>query len=105
MASSSIYESFLSDHKVDALLHGHSYTANPIGCSVANKALELVERRVGEGKWADEMNDWDGPVWSLWSRQFVDAISRREGVEGAMAMGTVLAIELSGERGQLPVAE
>ncbi|OCT46792.1 onanonoxo-7-onima-8-eninoihtemlysoneda [Cladophialophora carrionii] len=38
-ASDPIFQTFLSADKTDALLHGHSYTAHPVGCSVATKAL------------------------------------------------------------------
>ena len=43
-ASNSIFNTFLSDSKTDALLHGHSYTAHPVGCAVANKALEQMSK-------------------------------------------------------------
>ncbi|MCO5582992.1 hypothetical protein L7F22_036897 [Adiantum nelumboides] len=50
LARSSIFDTFSqSDKKVDALLHGHSYTAHPIGCEVANDTLGRIERmRTGE---------------------------------------------------------
>ena len=37
-----IYEAFLSDHLDKALLHGHSYTANPLACSSALASLDLL---------------------------------------------------------------
>lgn len=37
-----IYEAFLSDDKMKALFHGHSYTANPIACAAALASLELT---------------------------------------------------------------
>lgn len=42
LASESIYNAFLGDEKADALLHGHSYTAHPIGCTVANVGLKAM---------------------------------------------------------------
>jgi adenosylmethionine-8-amino-7-oxononanoate aminotransferase len=36
-----IYESFLDDDRTKAFFHGHSYTANPLGCAVALASLEL----------------------------------------------------------------
>lgn len=36
-----IYEAFLSDDRRKAFFHGHSYTANPLGCAVALASLEL----------------------------------------------------------------
>lgn len=39
-----IYEAFLGDSLSQALLHGHSYTANPIACSSALASLDLLEK-------------------------------------------------------------
>ena len=41
LATSTIYEAFLSDNKADALLHGHSFTGNPIACAAAVASMEL----------------------------------------------------------------
>ena len=97
LASKSIFASFLSDKKVDALLHGHSYTANPIGCAVALKGIEMMEGK----EWKEEKELWKGAErWSFWSEEFIKSVSDKEGVKGSMAMGTVLAIELeSGDAG------
>lgn len=94
LASRSVFGAFLSERKVDALLHGHSYTANPIGCAVALKALQMIEDAEGDGTWAKPKADWGTQRWSFWEKGFVEAVSRAEGVKGAMAMGTVLAVEL-----------
>jgi len=37
----SIYEAFLDDDRSKAFFHGHSYTANPLGCAVALASLNL----------------------------------------------------------------
>jgi len=37
-----IYQGFLSDHFSHALLHGHSYTGNPLACTSALASLELL---------------------------------------------------------------
>jgi adenosylmethionine---8-amino-7-oxononanoate aminotransferase len=56
-----IYEAFLSDDRSKTFFHGHSYTANPLGCAVALASLALfrtenvlkriavLERRLGAG--------------------------------------------------------
>ncbi|KAJ9093462.1 hypothetical protein QFC19_008321 [Naganishia cerealis] len=108
LASNSIFEAFYHpERKVDALLHGHSYTANPIGCNVALKALQLIDKKEKEtdGNWVEAKQEWgveaigdrqdlSGQLWSLWSKQFIGDISRSPRVKSTMAMGTVLAIEL-----------
>jgi adenosylmethionine-8-amino-7-oxononanoate aminotransferase len=38
-----IFDGFLSLNPGNALLHGHTFTANPTACAVAKKALELLE--------------------------------------------------------------
>ncbi|OJD16263.1 dethiobiotin synthase [Emergomyces pasteurianus Ep9510] len=42
LASNEIFDAFSSPHKVDALLHGHSYTAHPVGCQVAEASLRML---------------------------------------------------------------
>jgi len=37
----SIYEAFLDDDRMKAFFHGHSYTANPLGCAVGLASLDL----------------------------------------------------------------
>ncbi|CAG8743394.1 24035_t:CDS:2, partial [Dentiscutata erythropus] len=37
LSTESIFNNFLGDTKVDSLLHGHSYTAHPIGCMMIGK--------------------------------------------------------------------
>lgn len=39
-----IYTAFLSEHYSKAFAHGHSYTANPLGCAAALASLELLLR-------------------------------------------------------------
>ena len=40
-ATEPIYRAFLSDDRTKAFFHGHSYTANPLGCAVALASLSL----------------------------------------------------------------
>lgn len=42
LCSSALFERFVSDDRARALFHGHSFTANPIGCAVARASLALV---------------------------------------------------------------
>ncbi len=102
MASDSIFQAFYSDKKADALLHGHSYTAYPVGCEVANETLELVEKLTTSEEWKESQSKWKvvedqaAPViWSLWDPRFVDTISRLPVVGEVMTLGTVLSIKIA----------
>lgn len=102
LASERIFGNFLGEKKQDALLHGHSYTAHPIGCAVANKTLELISKldesnstwASSRSKWSREPSPLAGHIWSLWDKDFVDRVSQLAQVDGAMAMGSVLVIYL-----------
>ena len=40
-----IHEAFVDDDKAKTFFHGHSFTANPIGCSAALASLDLFEKK------------------------------------------------------------
>lgn len=44
LAAPHLYEAFLGEEVDRALLHGHSYTANPLGCAAALASLALFEQ-------------------------------------------------------------
>lgn len=115
LASESIFRTFLEEHKAQALLHGHSYTANPVACAVANSSLDFIEHVSQSKEWSSAKVAWaddrrsspsdtvnaaakprpltDG-IWSLWDPQFVTEVSRCDDVAQVMSLGTVLAIQL-----------
>ncbi|GJJ69247.1 bifunctional dethiobiotin synthetase / adenosylmethionine---8-amino-7-oxononanoate aminotransferase [Entomortierella parvispora] len=101
LTSDSIFNNFLSETKTDALLHGHSYTAHPIGCAVANTSLQTYREMESHGDADQARKDWGAighgetnnlGVWSLWDQKVVDQISRLDVVEGVVPLGSVLAI-------------
>ncbi|WFD34723.1 hypothetical protein MCUN1_001567 [Malassezia cuniculi] len=101
LASSSIFDTFSHPEKKRALLHGHSYTAHPVGCTVALETLAQIDALTTSPDWEAAQADWDtaAPGWSLWSREQVLALSHSEHVTGVWALGTVLALELGGDSG------
>ncbi|MBE9076799.1 adenosylmethionine--8-amino-7-oxononanoate transaminase [Romeria aff. gracilis LEGE 07310] len=42
VCSEQIYQAFYSDAPIKTLYHGHSYTANPLGCAAALASLDLM---------------------------------------------------------------
>jgi dethiobiotin synthetase/adenosylmethionine--8-amino-7-oxononanoate aminotransferase len=108
-ASEAIFEAFLSADKSDALLHGHSYTAHAIGCSVANESLSTMASISQSDDWEGFRKDWTTSVltdghtnptpWSMWSKSFVETVSRRPNVESVFAIGSVFAMSLKDPAG------
>ena len=45
LAKEKIYQSFISDSPKKTFWHGHSFTANPLGCAAANASLDLLENK------------------------------------------------------------
>lgn len=109
VASREIFDAFSSPEKSDALLHGHSYTAHPIGCNVAVDSLQTMSNMERTGAWDSYRESWTVPaskrketvpdVWSVWSSEFVRDLSFARPVEGLWALGTVLSISLRDESG------
>lgn len=54
ISTESIYKDFLSQKKEKALLHGHSFTGNPLSCAAALANLKLIKKNKAklEKKWA-----------------------------------------------------
>lgn len=114
-ASQSIFEAFWGDEKSEALLHGHSYTAHPIGCHVANTSLQIMKGLdATDPSWEKYKKNWQGlsmsttssnkagcgeeetraTLWSMWSQEFVLELSQHESIDHVNALGSVLAVSL-----------
>ncbi len=50
LASERVFQGFYSDDRRHTLFHGHSMTANPLGCAAAHASLDLFERENLLGK-------------------------------------------------------
>ena len=44
LAKENIFQAFISDSPKKTFWHGHSFTANPLGCAAANASLDLLEQ-------------------------------------------------------------
>lgn len=111
LARKEIFEAFVGERKDQALLHGHSYTAYPVACEVANETLKQIKKLTGSGSWKNAKRKWIGRaaaegaagVWSFWDPKFVDELSTLNSVKEVMTLGCVLAIKIDdGGRGRLP---
>ncbi|KIV95377.1 dethiobiotin synthase [Exophiala mesophila] len=112
-ASESIFSTFLSDSKTDALLHGHSYTAHPIGCMVGDKALNEYRRLDTDGTWEGYKSAWNqgsslsslssassssssqSPTFSFFPPSLLTRLSHHPRLTGCFALGTVLVLKLA----------
>jgi adenosylmethionine-8-amino-7-oxononanoate aminotransferase len=91
VATDEIYEAFLSEEKVKALLHGHSFTGNPLCCAAAVANLDLFEQQATFDNMARIAEQ---------HTVFVDKISGHPGVLEARQLGTIMAVELKDPSGQ-----
>jgi len=83
--SEKIYDAFYADEMAKALLHGHSYTANPIACAAANAAIDLLLEKSCQEQIA---------MIGKNHIAFVNTIKEDPFVKEARSTGTILAVEL-----------
>lgn len=98
LARQSLFDNFLGEEKKEALLHGHSYTAHPIGCAVANASLDEINKLAESDEWHASRVAWgsntESGAWSLWTPEAVEVLSHLNNVDGVVALGSVLIIHL-----------
>ena len=83
MASERIYQGFISDRPTDTFFHGHSFTANPLGCAAALASLDLLEQT------PERFQQFEGR-----HRQLLEHLGQHPGVHHQRCMGTVAAFEV-----------
>jgi len=87
VASTRVYETFVSREAMKTFWHGHSYTANPLGCAAALASLELLAE--------------SEPVWSgmeVHHRAFIERLDP-ELTARPRVTGTIAAFDLRTEGG------
>jgi adenosylmethionine---8-amino-7-oxononanoate aminotransferase len=94
--SERIFEAFLSADRNQTFFHGHSFTANPIGCSAALASLDLLEKEDCRQAMADLTRR---------QKEFAGQLSKIKGrveIKNVRTLGTILAFEIaSGNDGYL----
>ncbi|MCB9765584.1 MAG: adenosylmethionine--8-amino-7-oxononanoate transaminase [Alphaproteobacteria bacterium] len=90
VCTDAVYRRFLGDRKLDAFLHGHSYTGNPIACATALASLALFEEEQTLAR-----------VAALEARYAAQApaLAALPGVTNLRFMGSILAFEVEGGPG------
>lgn len=90
LATNAIFDSFIGDSKLKALLHGHSYSGHAIGCTAAAKSIRWFKDSdrnpniISEGSLLRE----------LWDDKLVYQISSHPAIQRVVVLGTLCAIEL-----------
>lgn len=85
-----IHDAFLSTDRRRTLFHGHSFTANPLGCAAALASLEVFR---------------DEPVFERIEaierihRERIDALAAAAPIEEPRVLGTIAAFDLPTEEG------
>lgn len=87
MATSPIFESFLSNDRAKTFFHGHSFTANPITCAAACANLEIMASRDMAGQWR---------AIEAEHRRQLDALADHPRVDDRRLCGTVAAVSVTG---------
>ncbi|MGV6862467.1 MAG: adenosylmethionine--8-amino-7-oxononanoate transaminase [Putridiphycobacter sp.] len=90
VCTSTIFEAFLSEETTKALLHGHSFTANPITCAAVCANLDLLEK--------PEVISGIRTIIEA-HQHFKKQIEKHPKVLEARQTGTILAIEVKNESG------
>ena len=85
VTTNAVYEAFLSEEKVKALLHGHSFTGNPLSCAAACASLDLFAQDSTK-KAIEELVGWNTDLKTK--------IESGDWPCSVRQTGTILAIEI-----------
>jgi adenosylmethionine-8-amino-7-oxononanoate aminotransferase len=88
VASKTLYESFLGADFRTAFAHGHSYTANPLGCAAALASLELFET---------EQTLMRIAAIHKANLRWLEEAASIPGITRPRALGSIAAVNLGGE--------
>ncbi len=84
-----IFDAFLSEEKTKALLHGHSFTGNPLACAAACASLDIIE----DAQFFDDIDRV-----SRKHTAFYQKIKNHAQLADIRQTGTILALEIKVEK-------
>ena len=84
MAREEIFVDFVGDDPCLTLWHGHSFTANPLGCAAANASLDLLE---------SNPKSYEG--FESRHRPHLEALAKHPKVQRPRLVGTIAAFNLA----------
>ncbi|TGG86698.1 MAG: adenosylmethionine--8-amino-7-oxononanoate transaminase [Aphanocapsa feldmannii 288cV] len=87
LASGALYGDFLGSQPNRTLFHGHSFTANPLGCAAANASLDLLEHPEAAHR------DFEAR-----HRPRLRALAKLPGLQHPRLCGTIAALDLQVDR-------
>jgi adenosylmethionine-8-amino-7-oxononanoate aminotransferase len=87
VAREKVFEAFLGDSFDRALPHGHSFTANPLACAVANASLDLFD----EEKTLERIAAINARHWAMLAE-----LQARPDVTRPRVIGSILAFDVKG---------
>eukprot|EP00897_Mesotaenium_endlicherianum_P005913 jgi/Mesen1/534/ME000104S10626 len=90
LASSEVFDAFRGASKLDALLHGHSYTAHPVGCWAAVTALQSYQDPRLNPNFVPSQHR----LRQLWDEALVEKIASLPAVKRVVPLGTLFVAEL-----------
>ena len=85
VCTSKVHESFYSADRSHTFFHGHSYTANPLGCAAAIASLKIFE--------TEPVFERIGAIEKI-HRERAPILAKHAGVADTRMIGTVMAVEL-----------
>ncbi|KAL4564280.1 hypothetical protein LXL04_028340 [Taraxacum kok-saghyz] len=90
LATNDVFESFVGDSKLKALLHGHSYSAHALGCAAACSSIKWFKDSQTNPNLIPQQN----LLKELWDRELVEKISFHPAVQRVVSLGTLFVLEL-----------
>ena len=85
VATEAVYAAFLGETFDRSLVHGHSFTANPLGCAAALASLQVFE---------DEQTLNKLPQIEAWHRQHLARLKQHPAVRRVRVTGTIAAFDV-----------